>query len=61
MKVFDEEVKKTIEHTKRICDLKTLLLNIKKKGSVLVGLESSDNFCGCCKEGDQQSVCNCRR
>ena len=34
VQVFDEETKETIEHTRTICDLKSLLLKMKEKGSL---------------------------
>ena len=42
--VFDNDVKDLIEFIRNICDMKTDLLNIRGKGNVLYGLESSEKF-----------------
>ena len=42
--VFDEDVKEAIEHIRTVSDLKGMLSNVEKKGSMLFGMESSDNF-----------------
>ena len=42
--VFDEDTKKMVEKVRTICDLKTLLESIKKKGSIVFGLQNSNKF-----------------
>ena len=42
--VLDNDVKDLIEFIRNICDMKTHLLNIREKGNVLYGLESSEKF-----------------
>ena len=42
--VFDYNVKKLIEDIRIFSDLKNILLNVMKKGSVLFGTEIPENF-----------------
>jgi hypothetical protein len=42
--VFENETVEMIEHVRVICDLKTLLPSIKKKGAIVIGLEESAKF-----------------
>ena len=42
--VFDEDTKEVIENCRVICDLKSLLVKIYKKESVMVGSEETNTF-----------------
>ena len=42
--LFEDETKEMIEHCRTVCDVKSLLAKINRKGAVSVGLEEGDNF-----------------
>ena len=42
--LFEDETKEMIEHCRTVCDVKSLLAKIHKKGAVSVGLEEGENF-----------------
>ena len=42
--MFNEDTKKMIENIRVVCDLKSVLSNIKEKGSVVFGLQNSAKF-----------------
>ena len=42
--LFDDATKKMIEHCRTVCDVKSLLAKIHKKGAVCVGLEEGEKF-----------------
>ena len=54
--VFDEGTKELIENCRVICDLKSLLVKIYQKGSVIVGLEKPK-----CSEKYHWKCCDYRR
>ena len=42
--VFEDKTVEMIENIRIVCDLKTLLINVKKKGAVIIGYENGPKF-----------------